>query len=588
MKGGFYAILFLFAFFLSNSGLTAQSITFTAESDARQVTLSGYFKVSFSLKNAEGSNFEPPSFKDFEVLNGPSRSMSTSIYNGQRSSELTISYLLQPKALGRFSIGSASIRANGKKLTSTPISIQVVKGREKVDEDGQPIEEDVFVRMEIDTVAGYVGQQLILDYKLYTTINIANYNIRSESEYDGCFVQNVRTYNNRATREIIDGVQYTTQILKRVALFPQQNGLIKIEPAKIQLGISTGRSSSFFFSNTVKPRFVQTNGLEISISTLPTDSPPFFTGAVGRYQVSASINPTQATTDDALALKISILGDGDLKRVQAPGLISPFTENGDDAFEIYEPTLQNDATYENGGKIEGRKDFEYLLLPKHPGTYIIQPQFAYFNPDSAQYIALNNYRFAVSIGQGKGISQNNALTDNSIAKDQIKPYIPNVSVAKTGALWITKTWYWVIYGLPILGFLGLFGFQEWQARRADIDPEVIARRKAEKVAIKKLAAAESFMKDGQATSYYNEISHAYIGYVQDKLSIKTADLTKSNVRSHLANLGVTQNTQDGFMEILDQTESNLYSGRTNDADMQSFYNKAVDILARVEREIAGD
>ncbi|MBT8219680.1 MAG: BatD family protein [Bacteroidia bacterium] len=563
-------------------------VSFTAQADARQVTLTGHFKISFTLKNAEGSSFEPPSFRDFEILNGPSRSMSTSIYNGVMSSELTLSYLLQPKSIGKFTIGSASIRASGKKLTSSPFSIQVVKGRTNT-LPGQPAEdEQVFVRMEIDTTVGYVGQQLLLDYKLYTTINIANYNIRSESEYDGCFVQNVRTFNNRAVREIVDGMQYTTQVLKRVALFPQQNGVIKIEPAKIQLGISTGRSSSFFFSNTVKPRFVQTNGLDINIKTLPANAPSSFTGGVGKYKVTTSISQSRATTDDAISLKFSVVGNGDMKRVSAPLLESPRTNAGNPAFEIYEPTLQNDATYENGGQLEGRKDYEYLLLPKEVGTYIIDPQLSYYDIDSGVYVTLVSQRFPLSISPGQGVASNRALTEASIQKDQLKPYIPNVPLYKPKIFFVQKPLYWLIYSLPILGFLGLVGYQQYQAFKGEIDPDELARRRAEKIARAKLALAESFMQDNNPKAFYNEISKAYLGYVHDKLAIRTSELTKANVSNHLKDLSVSPESVSRFMEIIGRTESALYAGMTSSGDMNQFYTDAVEVLVKVEREIAAE
>ena len=40
----------------------AQTISFEAYADAMQVPLNGYFEVSFTLKNARGSNFKAPNF----------------------------------------------------------------------------------------------------------------------------------------------------------------------------------------------------------------------------------------------------------------------------------------------------------------------------------------------------------------------------------------------------------------------------------------------------------------------------------------------------------------------------------------------
>lgn len=568
-----------------STGILAQSsVSFTAASDAKQVTSTGYFKVSYILKNAQGTSFQPPNFKkNFTILNGPNRSMSTRIVNGSASSEMTLSYTLQPKSIGTFTLPPASIFANGQKMTSNALKIEVVKGKPKTNNGEQSIEDQVFVKLEVDTTFGYIGQQIIVDYKLYTTINIQNYNIISESDYEGCFIQNIRTFNNRQQREIVDGVQYVTQVLKRVALFPQQNGLIEIEPAQIQLGISTGRSISFF--NNVKPHYTSTNGVSINIATLPDTPPSNFTGGVGKFRINSGLSNSTISTDDGVSLRLNVIGDGDMKRISAPILTSPLLPDGTPAFEIYEPTLQNENSYENGGRIEGRKDFEYLLLPKKSGSYIIEPQLSYFDVDSGTYIVLDQYKFPIKVTQGKGIASDKSLTEASIQKNELAPYIANVPLHRTPSFMALQPWFWSIYSLPILGFLGLVGYQEYQKSKGEIDLVELARKKAEKVARKKLSEAEQFMIAKDPGAFYKEVSNAYLGYVHDKLSIQKSDLSKSNVAQHLRSLSVNDEKIKQFVDVINRTEMMMYSGKTSSEDMQTFYDSAIEILIGVEQEI---
>ena len=581
---------FVFALILS-MGINAQTgkIAFTAEADAKQVPLSGYFNITFTLSNANGTSFQPPNFKkDFKILNGPSRQISTSIVNGRASSEMKLTYVLQPKTIGTFNIPPAVIYADGTKMTSNRVSIQVIKGKQQFATGAdKPIEEQVFVRVEVDTTTAYIGQQILLDYKLYTVLNISNYNIISESAYDGCFVQNVRTFNNRQQREIVDGIQYTTQVLKRVSLFPQQNGVIKIDPANLQLGIKTGkRRNSFFGGFQTKTHYTNTNALEINVIPLPQNAPATFTGGIGKFKMSAQHSASKITTDDGVSIKLSIVGSGDMKRVSAPTIISPLASNGKPAFEIYEPSLKNDASYENGGRIEGRKDYEYLLLPKETGTYQINPQFTYFDTDSSAFVTNTIYKFPVSISQGKGIASDKSLTQESIQKDQLKPYIANVTLSNPPTYIVQKPWYWAVFSLPIFGFLGLVGFQQYQLSKGEVDLEELARKKAEKVARQKLSQAEGYMKSNDAAAFYKEISTAYLGYVNDKLSIKTSELSKSNVASHLTNIGVSADRVAQFVDVMNKTDMALYSGGASSEAMHTFYEAAVDVVVGVEQEIA--
>jgi len=582
--------IFVLAFLLSTSNF-AQSgkSTFEAFADAKQVPLSGYFNVTYTLKNANGTSFQPPNFKkDFKILNGPSRQISTSIVNGRASSEMKLIYVLQPKAIGTFTIPPAVIYADGQKMTSNSLTVQAIKGKTQPTTGAdKPLEEQVFVKIEVDTTTAYIGQQVLVDYKLYAAVSVANYNIISESAYDGCFVQNVRTFNNRQQREVVDGVQYTTQVLKRVALFPQQNGIIKIEPANLQLGINTGkRRNSFFGGFQTKTHYTKTNALEINVIPLPQDAPPSFTGGIGKFRMSAQHSASKITTDDGVSIKLSIVGTGDMKRVSAPTITSPLAANGQPAFEIYEPTLKNDASYENGGRIEGRKDYEYLLLPKELGNYQINPQFTYFDTDSSAYVTNTLYKFPISISQGQGIASDKSLTQESIEKDQLRPYIPNVTLNEPPTYIVQQPWYWALFSLPLIGFLGLVGFQQYQLSKGEIDLEALARKKAEKVARQKLAQAEGFMKSNNAAAFYKEISTAYLGYVNDKLAIKTSELSKSNVAAHLSNLGVSSARVAQFVDIMNKTDMALYSGGASSDAMNTFYEQAVDVVVGVEQEIA--
>jgi len=193
-------------------------VKFFAESDARQVLIGNYFEVSFILMNAEGKNFTAPSFRNFDILSGPSQSISSSSINGRWTRELRLSYTLQPKNVGTYKIGQASIEVNGKELFSKPISVQVLKGKSGATSQAdvqQKLEEQVFIKAVPSSEMAYVGQQVVLDYKLYTTRNIDTYNLLAESEYPGFFVQDVRNHRWGTVREVIDGKQYSTKILKR-------------------------------------------------------------------------------------------------------------------------------------------------------------------------------------------------------------------------------------------------------------------------------------------------------------------------------------------------------------------------------------
>ena len=89
------------------------------------------------------------------------------------------------------------------------------------------------------------------------------------------------------------------------------------------------------------------------------------------------------TTDEAIAMTMTLTGNGDVKQVQAPPI-------NIDKVEVYDPRVINEKTEERNSQLISEKVLEYLLLPKEPGRYNIAPEFTYFDTDSLKYITLKS------------------------------------------------------------------------------------------------------------------------------------------------------------------------------------------------------
>lgn len=572
--------LIFFLLFISFWTTIIGQVSFEASIDARQVVENGYFQITFTLNNAQGSNFKAPLFRNFTVLNGPSRSMSTTIINGNASQKVAYSYSLQPKKVGKFSIAPATMVVNGKIMKTNTVTVDVIKASEASKNASQ--EQQLFVRAEIDTNLVYLGQQLVINYKLYYSVNIENYDIAFEPEYQGFFARDIRRFDSRSVREVVDGVQYLTKVLKRVALFPQQTGLQKIEPMTVRLGVIVGnkRPNSFFFNNQIKPVNVQTNPLEINVKSLPQPIPPSFSGAVGKYAINSYIDKRNITTDDAVGVKLTIQGNGDIKRLQPPALDFP------SVFEVYDPKVLDEISQETGGILKGQKTMEYLALPKQAGSYQIKPSFTYFDTDSSKFITLAPNLFNITVRPGKGAPVSQPIVAPDIANKDIR-YIKTATSFSTKGTPFPKTS--LFYGLLILPFIvlgGAFAYKQILARNGNIDIVLLKRKRAQKIAEKRLAMAEDLMKTNKSRAFYDEISRALLGYVCNKLNIPLSELTKDNVRQKLQSLKVQDQHITDYMAIIKITEMALFAGMDNSASMQETYQKSVKVISDIETELA--
>jgi len=372
MRPFLYSLIFLF------SGSLMGQTSFIAVAESESIRPGNLVEVSFILKNGEGEDFTSPDFsKDFFVLSGPNRGISTVIQNGQMQREMSFSYTLQPKRNGKLTIAHAKIKVGGKGMRSNALVILVTNEGKQENND-----QDFFIRAEIAQKNIYLGQQIRLDYKIYTRKEIQNYSILQESDYGGFYAADIQRMDNLVQTTNIKGKTYYTKILRSVALFPQQTGKQSISPLILQVGLleeDPQRPSSLFFNGDINYVNLESNILNVTVKDLPKPMPANFNGGVGNFSVSASIDKTIASTNETIYLTISILGDGDAKRIKSPDLNLP------PSFQLYDTKSEEEERGENEGKKFSQKSFTYIIQPQKEGEFSFQPTFTYFYPLSDKY-----------------------------------------------------------------------------------------------------------------------------------------------------------------------------------------------------------
>jgi BatD DUF11 like domain len=566
---------FLFCFVPFLSFAQHQQVEFRAFADAQQVFIDGYFQITFTLSNGEGDNFRAPNFgQNFVVLEGPSRSQSTTILNGYVSSELSFSYVLQPKQLGRLVIPPASIQVRKQTYRSNPVSIDCIKSKPKA--PGKKGAE-LFVKAEVNASKAYVGQQIRLDYKLYTRVNVEDYNFVEESDYVGFYVEEIQRPDQRVREEVINGARYNSRVIRSMALYPQKAGTLNIEPALLQLGVVNsvpGQEEDRFsalLGAEIKRVPMRTEALQVKANPLPPNAPASFSGGVGLFNINTSLNRTEVSTDEAITLRMSITGDGDMKRVQPPQL------NLSDAFEVYEPRIIEEDAGETEGLRVARKTVEYLIMPLKKGEYELRPEFSYFNVQSGEYVTLNDYSYTIKVRQGK----NKGKGKNNIAG-------PGVGMKEVFGLsrqrepWLASPLYWLITLLPLLALGTFVLYQRISAQRASLTSFLKSEKNARKVALSHLNQADTHLKTGDSRAFYDEVSKAILGFLAQKLEIPKAELSRSKISERMQEIQADPGLLQRLESLLQNCEMALFAGKANPEAMQETYSSALEVLTVVE------
>ncbi len=100
--------------------------------------------------------------------------------------------------------------------------------------------------------------------------------------------------------------------------------------------------------------------------------------------LNASVNKDSVNVNDAINLKLTVSGTGNLKLAESPSLkLSP-------DIETYDPKITDNFKSSAAGTT-GQRTFEFLLIPRHYGDYTIPPvTYSYFNTSTGNYRAAQN------------------------------------------------------------------------------------------------------------------------------------------------------------------------------------------------------
>lgn len=568
-------ILSLFTFLVMCYSINAQntSTLFYANASAKTVMEGADFKVEFIMNNIEVKNFKPPVFDYFDVISGPSRTSSYSNVNGKVSQQYILTYILRATKAGSFQIRSAYGDYKGQKLATNPFPIKVVKRDNKSLESlGLPTDKDIFVRMEVSSDTAYLGEKVEVYYKLYTTKNVRSYDIKRESDFTGFFVHHKPSNKQANEQVVIDGTTYNSQILEKRILYPQQTGVFTFEAANITLGLPNGRqrSNSFFFGSNDKPFPVKTNDLSVNITRLPANAPESFTGAVGTFQMQSSIDKTAVSTDDAVAIKMVVAGNGDPKY-----LLPPTLSNLKD-FEVYDPTTTENGQREYFGEVQTVKTFEYLAVPLKVGNIKLTPEFTYFDTELKAYKTLKPKTFTLNVTQGKN-KTNVLLEDAGTGARSLTGRMEANSISKAPTGIFGGPIHLSLFALCLAGFGYVFYHKRKLDIEAGIDPSVKKRNKAQSIAEKRLATAKSYLDENDHRSFYDEISKSLFGFIADKLNVPNSEISKVNLEAKLNEKNISEEQVQKVMDIIKKSEMAIFAGKT-EGGMEEIYSSASEVI----------
>ena len=572
---------------VSLQALANDKVSFTASApDA--VAVGDQFRLAYTVTTQKVRDFRAPSIKGFDVLMGPSRSQQSSmqIVNGvsTSTSSITFTYILMATAEGSFTIPGATITADGNQMVSNSVQIKVLpadqagaassgggnssqQGNTSRASSGTSVSnQDLFILPTISKANVYEQEAFLLTYKIYTLVDLRGFDNVKLPDFKGFHSQEVELPGDRKwSLEHYKGRNYQTTVYRQFVLFPQQSGNLTIDPARFDASIAkaTQVSDPFeaFFnggSNYIEvKKTLMTPKLTVDVKPLPGDKPADFSGGVGEFSISSSINSTNVKTNDAVTIKLVISGTGNLKLIGDP-----------------------EVKFPDAG-LSGSKVIEYLAIPRNAGTFKIPAvKFSYFDIKSRTYKILTTEEYELHVEKGEGnaaqtIANFTNKEDLKVLNEDIRFIKQNdVTLSQKGDFFFDSMLYWLLYLVPGIAFIIFFIIYRKQiAANANV-----AKMRTKKVAGKLLA-------ENKKDVFYDEVLKALWGYISDKLNIPVSRLSKDNIEEELRKYGVEDALIKEFLAALNDCEFARFSPGDDNQAMDKVYSASLAVISKMENSI---
>ncbi len=546
----------------------AEDVSFEATVNTNKITLNETAELTLTLTGVKDADpFVLPAMDGLEVRYiGPSTRIS--IVNGQYSSEHAFNYTLFPTKAGRFQIPPMTTAVNGRNYTTKAIVMEVTADNANPAsgehssgiqaEQGNP--DKIFMTVGIPRKEVYLSEPVEVKVKVF--VNGLNFQLSQAPQFpiDGFTTDKEAKVNKY--KEVVNGINYDVLDF-RFNIYPMRTGEIVLGPTKAVGDLIYRRKSDddffggFFDSMQSRPAGVTAQPLELNVVPLPEEGKPEdFSGAIGQFELTASVSPAQVKVGDPLTLRVGLRGKGNFKNIIFPGL-------KDERFKVYDPQIKDEA--------DG-KSMEQVIIPSSADIKEVGSiRFSYFDIETKQYRTVSRGPFEITVTPLKAGEEFKAVGFAEISKDikntedqkvqqvdYVQKYIQApiekvIAICKTARFWLSV--------LGIILVWGLWVFWRRFSQRLAHDAAFARRLSALKKAKNGIKEAQGHLNKDQSKEFYDTVFKTLNNYLADKLHLPAGGAIGQGVPLLLQQKKIPQEQINAVKELFDICDMARFAGQ---------------------------
>jgi len=550
---------FVFVFYILSFTLTcyAKDITFQATVDRNKVGLGQTLELDLTFDDTQNMPaLELPAIEGFQSQYvGPSTRIS--VINGKGSSSITHIYSLLPTKVGTFKIGPFKLEHDGNNYTSNAINIQVSQEQVSAQEPAAPsgqqlnakeLSDRIYLTMQAEKNSVYLNELVPVTIKIY----INKLGVRDiqypQFAHDGFSVGEFE--KAKQYQQAIDGVGYDL-IEFNTNIFGLRPGEFRIGPATLQCNLvvlnqkqqapssddffNWGGFDNFFNRYEAYPLTLKSAEVPITVLPLPEENKPDgFAGALGVFNLEATIDPLEVKVGDPITLKEVITGLGNFSTVKPSGISS------DNNFKVYEPQVKQG---------DGQKSFEQVIIPLNAdANQIPAVHFSFFNTNTGQYQIITKGPFAIKVVKPDKEEEikvvENRQSGASLSKEEklgrdIIYIKDNIGRLRESGGFLYKNKIFLGFQVFLLLVYLLLAALRAKSRKLATNVKYARQLQAPRKAKAGIRRAGILLEKGDVGAFYDVLFQTLQEYLGDKFHLPSKGITISVIDEQLKERGVS-------------------------------------------------
>ncbi len=619
----FFKKLFLIGLMSGVAFAARAQVKFTANISPLQVNKNEYVTLRLEVEN--GNNIGlivPPSLNDFIVVSGPNQETGMSNINGAVTQYMAWSYILQPKRSGKILMEAATASIAGKNYKSNSLKL-IVKNKagstnagagaysnpfaamdpfaeakpteefsDYILKKGEQVQDKVKKNMQLclqtSKTSCFVGEPILATYKLFTRLKSESKLSKSPSFNGFSVIDLQQPDETEYAREKLNGREYNVYTVRKVQLYPLQDGAIELESAsldnniqflKAEAGTAVNNVNGFLEGYNFGPDAVvnqkvslSNKPVNITVKPLPESGKPAgFKGAVGKFKIEAALEKNNFSTDEAGKLTLTISGSGNLQLVTAPDI------NWPKGIETFEPKVKDELELQMV-PVSGKKIFEFPFTVDLAGQYQLPAiDFSYFDPALVCYkiIHIDPITFSVQKGLHKPV------------------YTADTIVAKLPANFSKKMFTnrgWIVGSIAMMMLAGLIFWLKKEPKssykKTSLPQQAVLPEEKINPFIKTvnfnlqnpLSKTEDCLNNTDCNQFYNLLYSEMNGWLSYKFLPGEQNINTKAISTAMDKAGIDNEITLQLQQLLHEIEWQLYTPFERNDSMGQLYSRSQTIL----------